>query len=88
MRQADVRRHPRLPRPLDPRDDRPGRGILRRHVERIGAQVAGQHPVGGREMVAVVVMQRPDDRDLVHDLGMAGQQLRDLDAGHDRRDRP
>ncbi len=46
----------------------------------VGAEVAGQHPVGGREVVAVVVVHRADDRHLVHQPGVLGQQLGDLHA--------
>ena len=54
--QADVRRHPRLTRAFELGDDRPGGGTLWREVHRVGAEMARQHPVGGREMVAVVMM--------------------------------
>ena len=35
VRQADIRRHPRLLGPLEPGDDRTRRRILRRHVDRV-----------------------------------------------------
>ena len=67
---------------IDPAD-----GYCGRQVRRVRAQVARQHPVRGREVVAVVVMHRPDDRQLVQEPGVPWQEFRDLHARHGRRDR-
>ena len=65
----------------------PAEGYCGGRFDGVRAQVAGQHPVGGGEVVAVVVVHRADDRHLVHQPGVLGQQLGDLHAGHGRRDR-
>ena len=86
--QAHVGGHPRGLRPLQLGDDRAGRGILRREVDGRRAVIPGQHPVGGREVVAGVVVHRADDRHLVHHPRVIGQEFRDRDARHARAHRP
>ena len=86
-RQPDISRYPRFPRPLQLGDDRPCRRILRRQARRVRPQVAGEHPVGGGEVVAVIMIHRSDDRHLVHQPRVLGQELRDLHPGNGRRNR-
>ena len=85
--QADIGGDTRFPRSLEPGDDRAGGRVLRRQVRRVRAEVAGQHPVRGREVVAVVVMHRSDDRHLVHQTSVVWQELGNVHAGDGRRDR-
>ena len=52
------------------------------------AHVLGrQHAMAAGEVVAGVVVQRADDRELVGDLGLLGEQLGDVEAGHAGADR-
>ena len=50
------------------------------------AEPAGQHPVGGRLVVVVVVRPGPHERDLVHRLRQERQLLAELQAGDARAD--
>ena len=79
--QADVGRECWVSGTFQAGDDGGGGGVGGGLVDGVGAEVAGEHPVGGGEVVAVVVVHGADEGHAVHELGVAGEQLGELDAG-------
>ncbi len=85
--QRDIGGHARPVRPPQPRDDRPdARPLVGPRLVLRGAE-PGRDPVRPGAVVGRVVVQAPDDRQLVHDPRLPGQQLADRRARHGRRDR-
>ncbi len=61
--------------------------VLRFLVRRIAAVVTRPHPVSGGDVVAVVVVDRPDDAHAIHHRRMVRKEFAELNARQLRRDR-
>ena len=81
-RQSDIRWHPRDILSAQLGNVRTERRILLRQAGGVRAESPGQHPVATREVVAVVVMHRADERHLVGELRVQRQCLGDDHAWH------
>ena len=88
VRQSDIARHPLHARADFARDDGADAGELALVVGAADAHVlGGQHAMAAGEVVAGVVMQRADDRELVGDPGLLRIQLGDVESRNPAADR-
>ena len=87
IRHRDIRRHSALSRSRYFRCDRPDKRRLARCVRTTRAATSRQHQVPARKVIAVVVVERTNQRELVGALGLKWEQLANLEALDVRLDR-